>query len=83
MNNGGEFANDEMQELSNQYGICIKQAVAYSPWRMDWTNVTMPSLILWWKLFEDFPNADENTALSLLHLLGIVAFMFVDSHLLD
>ena len=35
MNNGGEFANDEMQELSNQYGICIKQAVAYSPWRMD------------------------------------------------
>ena len=34
-------------------------------------------------MFEDFPNADENTALSLLHLLGIVAFMFVDSHLLD
>ena len=32
MDNGGEFANDEMRELGNQYGIYIKQAVAYSPW---------------------------------------------------
>ena len=32
MDNGDEFANDEMREFGNQYGINIKQTVAYNPW---------------------------------------------------
>ena len=31
MDNGGEFAKNEMQELGNQYRINIKQTAAYSP----------------------------------------------------
>ena len=32
MDNGGEFANDEMRELGNQYCINIKHTAAYNPW---------------------------------------------------
>ena len=32
MDNSGEFANDEMRELGNQFGINIKHTAAYTPW---------------------------------------------------
>ena len=45
MSNGGEFVNDEMQELSNQYSINIKHTAAYSPW-WNGLNIIMSPLIL-------------------------------------
>ena len=32
MDNGSEFANDELRELGNQLGINIKYTAGYSPW---------------------------------------------------
>ena len=32
MDNGGESADDELQELGNQFGINIKHTAAYAPW---------------------------------------------------
>ena len=32
MDNGGEFANDELRELGNQFGIDIKHTAAFAPW---------------------------------------------------
>ena len=45
MSNGGEFVNDEMRELSNQYSINIKHTTAYSPW-WNGLNIIMSPLIL-------------------------------------
>ena len=40
MDNGGEFANDELRELGNQFGVKIKHTAAYA----SWMNVIMPQL---------------------------------------
>ena len=45
MESGGEFANEELRELSNQFGISIKHTAGYSPWANDLTNVTTQPLI--------------------------------------
>ena len=32
MDNGGQFANDELRELGNQFGINTKHTAAFAPW---------------------------------------------------
>ena len=32
MDNGGQFANNELLELGNQFGISMKHTAAYAPW---------------------------------------------------
>ena len=54
MDNGGEFANDEMRELRNQYGINIE--------RLNERNHATPDIMMK-KMLEDLRNVDENTAL--------------------
>ena len=64
MDNGDEFMNDEMPELSNQYGINIKQTGAYSLWANGLNERNHATIdIMMEKMLEDLPNVDENTAL--------------------
>ena len=84
MDNGGGFANDVMRELGNQYSINIKQAAAYNPWpnglnqrnhaTIDTTMKECLKICLMLMKIQFF---------SMFYLLGIVAFMFLDSHLLN
>ena len=42
MDNGGEFANDELRELGNQFGIDMKHTAADG--QMEYMNVIMSQL---------------------------------------
>ena len=61
MDNGGKFANDEMQELGNQYGINIKHTAAYGPWSngLNKRNHATNDIIMK-KIFGGLPNVDKN-----------------------
>ena len=64
MDNGGEFANDTMRELGNQYGITIKHTAAYAPWANginERNHYTIDMMMD--KMLEDNPNLSEETAL--------------------
>ena len=84
MDNGGESANDEMWGLGNKYGINIKQTAAYSPWANalnERNHATIDIMIK--KYLTIFLMLMKIQLFSMLHLLGIVTFMFLDSHLLS
>ena len=64
MDNGGEFANDEMRELGNQFGIRIKHTPAYSPWSNGLNERNHATVdVMMSKMIEDCPNLPENVAL--------------------
>ena len=81
MDNGGEFANDEMREFGNQYGINIKQTVAYNPWSNGLTKRNHATTDIMVKKY--FLMLMKIQLFSILCLLGIVAFIFMDSQLLN
>ena len=58
MDNGGEFANDEMRELGNEYRINIKLTAAYSPWSNGLNERNVTIAIMMKKMLEDLPNDD-------------------------
>ena len=65
MENGGEFANEELRELSNQFGINIKHTAGYSPWANDLNkrnHATIDMMIE--KMSKVSPKLDENVALN-------------------
>jgi len=64
MDNGGEFANDEMRELGNQFGINIKHTAAYSPWANGLNERNHATVdVMMEKMLEDTPNMSETMAL--------------------
>ncbi|XP_066921692.1 uncharacterized protein [Clytia hemisphaerica] len=64
MDNGGEFANDEMRELGNQFGISIKHTAAYSPWANGLNERNHCTIdIMMEKMLEDNPKLSESLAL--------------------
>ena len=64
MDNGGEFANDELRELGNQFGINIKHTAAYAPWANEINERNHASIdIMMEKMLEDLPQLSEETAL--------------------
>ena len=82
--NGGEFANDEMPELGNQYRINIKQKAAYTPRTNGLNECNHTTIdILMKKCLKICLMLMKKQFFSMLHLLGVVAFMFLDSHLLN
>ena len=65
MDNGGEFANDEMRELGNQFGITIKHTAAYSPWANGVNERNHASVdVMMEKMLEDKPKINEKMALN-------------------
>ena len=64
MDNGGEFANDEMRELGNQFGINIKHTAAYAPWEngLNERNHAMIDIMME-KMLEETPNVDKDMML--------------------
>ena len=64
MDNGGEFANDEMRELGNQFGINIKHTATYSPWANGLNERNHATIdIMMEKMLEDSPNLSDSLAL--------------------
>ena len=64
MNNCGEFANDEMRELGNQFGINTKHTVAYAPWANGINERNHASIDkMMEKMLEDLPQLSEETTL--------------------
>ena len=66
MDNSGEFANDEMRELENQFGITIKHTAAYAPWanglnKRNHASIDIP--VMMEKMLEDLPQLSEEKAL--------------------
>ena len=64
MDNGGEFANDDMRELGNQFGINIKHTAAYAPWANglnERNHATIDVMIE--KMLEETPEVDEDMIL--------------------
>ena len=64
MDNGGEFGNHELRELSNQFGKNIKHTATFSPWAnilIACNHATVD--IMMEKILEYLPNLDENMAL--------------------
>ena len=62
MDNGGEFANDEMQELGNQLEINIKHTAAYAPWANGINERNHASIdIMMEEMLEDLPQLSEET----------------------
>ena len=84
MDNGGESANDEMWGLGNKYGINIKQTAPCSPWANALNERNHATIdIMMKKYLTIFLMLMKIQLFSMLHLLGIVTFMFLDSHLLS
>ena len=64
MDNGGEFANDELQERGNQFGINIKHTAGYSPWANSLNERNHATIdFMMEKMLEDSPKLDEAIAL--------------------
>lgn len=64
MDNGGEFANDEMRELGNQFGINIKHTAAYSPCANGLNERNHATVdIMMQKMLEDHPKLLESLPL--------------------
>ena len=64
MDKGGEFANDEMRELGNQFAINIKHTAAYAPWANGINERNRASIdIMMEKMLENLPQLSEETAL--------------------
>ena len=64
MDNGGEFANDEMRELGNQFGISINHTAAYNPWDNGLNEKNHCTVdIMMEKMLEDNPKLSESLAL--------------------
>lgn len=64
MDNGGEFANDEMRELGNRFGIRIKHTPAYSPWSNGLNERNHATIdLMMSKILEDMPDVPEEVAL--------------------
>ena len=64
MDNGGEFANDEMRELGNHFGIRIKHTAAYAPWANGLNERNHYTVdVMMDKMIEDCPTIAEETAL--------------------
>ena len=64
MDNRGEFANDEMRELGNQFGISIKHTAAYSPWANGLNERNHCTIdFMMEKMLEDNPKLSESLAL--------------------
>ena len=62
--NGGEFANSEMRELGNQYGINIKHTAAYAPWANGINERNHATVdVMMNKMMEDMPDAEEDVIL--------------------
>ena len=81
MDNGGEFANDELQERGNQFGINIKHTAGYSPWANSLNERNHATIdFMMEKMLEDSPKLDEAIALHYAVLVRIVVCMLMDSH---
>ena len=66
MDNDSEFANDELRELGNQFGINIKHTAAYAPWANginERNHSSIDIMIRMEKMLEDLPQLSEETAL--------------------
>ena len=64
MDNGGEFANDELRELGNQFGINNKHTARYSPWANGLNERNHANIDLTMKkMLDDSPKLDEAIAL--------------------
>ena len=77
--NGGEFANTELRELGEQYGIVIKHTPAYSPWAngLNERNHATVDLMLE-KMLEEDPKIPKNVALQ--YAISVRnCFLFVNS----
>ena len=71
MDNGGEFANDEMWEVGNPFGINIKHATAYAPWENRINECNHASVdIMMGKMLEHLPQLSEETALQYAVSIG-------------
>ena len=63
IDNSGEFANNEMRELGNQFGINIKHTAAYAPWENGINERTHASIdMMMEKMLEDLRQLSEETA---------------------
>ena len=64
MDNSGEFANDELRQLGNQFGINIKHTAGNSLWanRLNECNHATIDLMMK-KMLEDSPKLDKALAL--------------------
>ena len=63
--NGGEFANKELLELGNQFGIVIKHTAAYSPWSNglnERNHATVDYMMD--KIIADLPKISKEMALN-------------------
>ena len=64
MDNSCEFANNELRELGNQFGINIKRTAAYALWANGINERNYASIdIMMEKMLEDLPQRSEGTAL--------------------
>ena len=64
MHNGSEFANDELRELGNQFGINIKHTAGYGPWAKGLNEHNHATIDLMMEsMLEDSPKLDEAIAL--------------------
>ena len=64
MDNGDEFANDELRELGNQFGINIKHTAAHAPWANGINECNHASIdIMIEKMLENLTQLSEETAL--------------------
>ena len=64
MDNGGEFANDELRELRNQFGIYIKHTAGYNPWANGLNERNRATIdLMMEKMLQDSPKLAEAIAL--------------------
>ena len=75
---GGEFANSELTELGNQYGVIIKHTAAYSPWAngLNERNHATVDLMLQKMLLDDSSMSED---MALQYVVSVRNnFMFIN-----